>query len=114
MKSFKEYLSECVRYGAPGQLACIGCNGYGWIRDPSEQPCPVEGYKMVTKLKCQKCNGSCIGEESDYINRYAEYVKTYIKSEIRKGHSEAIKVKLQEILTKEELDHLKKNYKEIL
>ena len=93
MKSFKEYLADNVRYGAPGQLQCIKCRGYGWIRDPDDPPCPVEGYKMVRKLTCKKCNGSGAGEEADYVNSYAEYVKKQVISDIRKDHSEAIKAK---------------------
>jgi hypothetical protein len=44
---------------------CLECDGDGWIYDPKDQPCPVEGNKMRDRLTCPKCKGTrtCPREE---------------------------------------------------
>ena len=43
---------------------CLPCSAKGWIYDPSEKPCPVEGYKMVSRLNCPLCKGSGRGDKA--------------------------------------------------
>ena len=45
-------------------IPCMGpeCGGSGWIYDPRDQPCPVEGNKMRDRIKCPVCDGTGRGD----------------------------------------------------
>ena len=63
----------------PVKWPCLECRGYGWIYDPSEQPCSVEGYKMVARLKCQACKGTKEGPRKAVSEAYKAMKKEYAR-----------------------------------
>ena len=56
---------------------CTLCNGKGWVYDPDDPPCVVEGNKLRNRLKCQLCKGTSKGSkelvERLYENRMSEF-----------------------------------------
>lgn len=37
---------------------CPDCSGKGWIYDPNDPPCPIEGNKCRDRLKCIHCKAT--------------------------------------------------------
>jgi hypothetical protein len=62
---------------------CQECCGGGWIYDPNDEPCPIEGNKIRNKLTCPVCKGSRQGDKKDYI---AE--QKAIAANVKKANSE--------------------------
>lgn len=74
-KSYIEFVADSV-YGWDFRkgLPCPCCRGRGWLYDPNDPPCPIEGNKMRDRIKCQKCVGNGRGEfDSEWKKAYNKY-----------------------------------------
>lgn len=71
-RNLADYLTKAY-YGKPhveGAYPCTHCGGDGWVYDPDDPPCPIEGNKMRTRLKCTACAGSKQGPRDAVVRRY--------------------------------------------
>ena len=51
---------------------CLECRGRGWVYDPEDPPCPVEGNRDRRTLKCITCGGTGEGTKAACIKAYRE------------------------------------------
>ena len=87
------------------------CRGRGWIYDPNEQPCPVEGNKMRSRLKCTDCGGTGCGSKKKLqeIHRARHTREAEIRQEKLDQVEKAKKSlqKLSKTLTAQEWENLR-------
>lgn len=85
---------------------CLECErgGCGWIYDPNDAPDTVEGYKMVNRIKCPKCNGTGIGSRKEIITEYHR-INNKWKADYKK-YREAVKKmnQLKKKLSKDDME----------
>lgn len=65
----------------PGTYPCQPCGGRGWVYDPDDPPCPIEGNKMRNTLRCQCCGGSGRGTRQACAAAYKEVIDKW-KAEV--------------------------------
>ena len=61
----------------PDKWPCLECNGKAWIYDPNDVPCPIEGYKMVARIKCPVCKGTGFGPKAPVVEEYRRLAANY-------------------------------------
>jgi hypothetical protein len=49
-----------------GAFPCLTCDGDGWMWDPNDPPCPIEGNKMRDKIRCPKCLGKKTSTKAEF------------------------------------------------
>ena len=89
----KQLYYENGRTNKPlNSIPCLICDGLGWFYDPSEKPCSVEGYKMVTRIKCKDCNekGYTINELAKDVQIPAYLLTQYINRKLETNFSDLI------------------------
>jgi hypothetical protein len=76
-RSWGQLYCKPEKFEVPTFIPCHNpdCRGRGWIYDPNDQPCPVEGNKMRTRLKCTDCNGSGNGDKKKLMAIYKAEVE---------------------------------------
>lgn len=57
---------------------CRECGGCGWIYDPRDPPCPIEGNKMRDRIKCPFCHGSGATTREEMLQRYEQWRENYL------------------------------------
>jgi len=97
-----------------GLFPCRKCRGQGWEYDPDDPPDPVEGYKLVRRLKCEVCKGqkhSSLPEDKAAFECYIEnHRKSYQQKMAEYGkHNITVESALAK-LTAEEVSALKKEW----
>lgn len=107
-KNFDEFLAHKRAYWFKGIYPCPECWGNTRIYDPDDPPCPVEGNKMRSRIKCPTCKGT--GESSKQ-----ELLKVYRKAVDRDNHilqewkrNENMRITILGKLTQEEINFLGK------
>ena len=104
----KQLYYENGRTNKPlNSIPCLICDGLGWFYDPSEKPCSVEGYKMVTRIKCKDCNekGYTINDEmakKSYFDSIAKNIDRDNKEEIKYNKKLERFIELKNTLTEED------------
>lgn len=91
---------------------CLRCRGKGTIYDPNDPPCPIEGYKMVSRIACPNCEGSGEGTKAQHLEKW-EKDKEETRKKIEKwaeykSYIEKLNKLLKQELTKEEREFLKR------
>lgn len=81
-KNLEHFRREmCSYWGSnsndPSFWPCLACLGAGWVYDPREKPCVVEGNKMRTKLSCTGCRGTGRGHRAIIKEAYEERITEF-------------------------------------
>jgi hypothetical protein len=114
-QSLEHCRRECCAYGGrfrerfkadPTLWPCLPCGGDGWVYDPHDPPCPIEGNKLRNRLTCQGCGGSGCGPKRPVVAHYKQAVAKD-KAELEQWRLRR-KAYLSIRLTAEQHDALKK------
>lgn len=97
-----------------GLFPCRKCRGQGWEYDPDDPPDPVEGYKLVRRLKCEVCKGqkhSSLSEDKAAFECYIEYHKNSYQQKMTEyeKHNITVESALAK-LTADEVSALKREW----
>lgn len=103
--SFQIYLVK-HRRPSDGKPICLRCNGSTKIYNPNEERCPVEGYKMVSRIKCPRCDGTGIGTVEECKNAYRETMDHYNAKVANYKHDLGLYQSIKSKLNQEELKFL--------
>ena len=78
--SFHEYVRRCALYTSKDvQWPCLACDAKGWVYDPNDPPCPVEGNKMRDRIDCPWCKGTGEGKKTDLQEAYKQQRLRHLK-----------------------------------
>lgn len=115
-KNIEEFRRHIAAYGKrklfennASLYPCIDCDAKGWIYDPDDPPCRIEGNKMRDKIKCLRCAGSSVMLGKDFRVAYKELIEQWKKEIIKWKKFQLIlksAKKKMAILTKAEKDAL--------
>jgi DnaJ-class molecular chaperone len=78
-RPYKNFGLFCLFHGSDGgrPYPCLACRGQGWVYDPKDPPCPVEGYRHVRQLTCEACQGTGQGTRKACLEAYRKVVQAY-------------------------------------
>lgn len=97
-----------------GSYPCVACRGKGWDYDPDDPPDPVEGYKLVRRLKCSKCKGqkySTSAEDKAGFENFIEESRRNYEAKVKEyeNHTKTVAEALSK-LNEVEINALKKEW----
>ncbi len=78
-RSHKNFGLFCLAHGSDGgrPYPCLACRGRGWVYDPQDPPCPVEGNKYRNTIPCAACGGSGKGTKEACRAAYIDALEAY-------------------------------------
>lgn len=108
-RSYKNFGLFCLAHGSDkgNRYPCLACQGRGTIYDPTDPPCPVEGYKHVRRIRCTACEGSGKGTKEACRQAYQKVVEEYRQE--KADFDQLVRLRKAAIarLTKEEIQALR-------
>ena len=82
---------------------CLECRGRGWVYDPEDPPCPVEGNRDRRTLKCITCGGTGEGTKAACIKAYREAIQRFKAEADDYKRLSQVRKELQEGLSQEQI-----------
>ena len=108
-RSYKNFGLFCFAHGSDigNRYPCLACRGQGRIDDPTDPPCPVEGYKHVRRIDCPACRGSGKGTKEACRQAYRKSVEAYRQEKDEYDRLVRLRKAALARLTKEEIQALR-------
>ena len=75
-RSLRQY-ADMQCWAAKRNWPCLACRGQGWYYDPTDRPCPVEGYRLVRQLTYGCCKGTGEGTKAAVVEAYRKALENY-------------------------------------
>ena len=106
-RSLRDFVNRLNRSGLDIEWPCLTCYGHGWLYDPKDPPCPVEGNRNRRALRCDACNGTGAGSKTACKEAYRKAIAEYEAEKRRyEGLIQTRKEALKR-LTKRQIEALK-------
>jgi len=106
---YKNFGLFCFAHGSDigRPYPCLACRGHGEIDDPTDPPCPVEGYRNVRRLQCVECRGSGKGTKEACRQAYQEALEAYRQEKDEYDRLTRLRREVLRRLTKDEIEALR-------
>lgn len=72
-----DLIKQYMPYKGTMAYPCRKCRGSRRMYDPNDPPCPIEGYKMVGRVNCDKCNGTGESTSKDWRDYRKKLMQEY-------------------------------------
>jgi hypothetical protein len=79
------------RLDDPTFFPCLECEGRSRIYDPQDEPDPIEGNKLRSRIKCPACKGTGEGSYNEVKAAYEATVAGYRESLAKWEHEESLR-----------------------